>query len=986
MTIHKRGFPLLSASLGLLVLLTGCGNGGGGGSLPPTRPAGVVGGKAVDAVLVGSTIRAYEWDKGNIVSGVIAETTTDSAGHYSLDPSYKDAYLLLKATGGRYTEEATGTSVTLKHGQALTTLIRYESGKAITSHITVLTHWAACQAEWRALLQLNNNSDAVGLSNDVFSAMAGVAIREVEPLNITDPNNASPAVSAGLQYGLFPAAISSLTKELAEQSGQVPHALTSTTSIHLAQIGCNDIRADGKLDGQGYSADDTQITPLAFGTMPLTPQLYRNGVAQHMLKMASSPLNKTGLRAMDFLNIAQSLATMDASVFASLPPESVDLDGPLISINLPANTYIKGQTNLAFTIDDPLGISKVEYYVDGSMVDTGSAGNTTFSLNTQAYADGTHEIKVLAYDTLNNEGTFTRSFNFDNSGPVVTITSPLLVNNTTYLAMGTYQTDGTSVKTILVNGIAAALDTDNNTWSATVPLKAGRNELVIKAEDITGNLGPEVTVEVAVDTVKPVITNSNTNAYFSTGQNQFNLCNIGPIQQTNANALCIRDDRVSLSGQALSENLLSLSYVLIGYQASDAPVDGVFTLPDELLVQYKVNKDGALYQDWRTAPARNPLNSNWYLPLTMEYLGDTWYQTSINSTFTITIRATDRAGNSGEQPFSMRFDVLPSTITMNMSIPNESLLASTPFVSRFTVDSQDINIEYTYINDAPVGYYFYLENSNNSTVQHSYETAVRKNKARVKLTEEWYARWLSNTHWSGQPQLNEERTYSLMYNTTRQMIAPQIAYSAYENVASDTVSVNSLTSPSISTAYHCAYSDIASSNSGNLSIGVSDGGARGVCYALDDDDSGLRNLTNTLRIAYSSVVEYQPGYPRNEANTVDMAAVTIPTNSLKVFNDSAGKEIVPTGGWYLVPPGAKARIVKTLRTPTLLHRIDNDVANLTTFSSYAERSLDKSTTWNIDTSLRVTRVIDPGDTSKISSQTQVVQNYGNGIQSYTISR
>ncbi|KAF0190534.1 MAG: hypothetical protein FD165_2615, partial [Gammaproteobacteria bacterium] len=211
MTLTGRRSPLLLMSLGLL-LLVGCG--GNDNPLPGVRPAGVVGGKAVDAVLVGSTIRAYEWDKGNIVSGVIAETTTDSAGHYTLDPSYKDAYLLLKATGGRYTEEATGTSVPLKPGQALTTLIRYESGKAITSHITVLTHWAACQAEWRALLQGNNNSDAVGLSHDVFAAMAGVSIREVEPLNITDPNNASPVMNAGLQYGIFPAAISSLTQEL----------------------------------------------------------------------------------------------------------------------------------------------------------------------------------------------------------------------------------------------------------------------------------------------------------------------------------------------------------------------------------------------------------------------------------------------------------------------------------------------------------------------------------------------------------------------------------------------------------------------------------------------------------------------------------------------------------------------------------------------------------------------------------------------------
>jgi len=525
--------------------MTACGN---DGEVAPIRPEGNITGKAYDAALIGSTIRAYEWDQGGIVSDLIAETVTNEAGDYTLNPSYKDSWLLLEATGGHYIEEASGKRVDLKPGQKLTALVRYESGSAIGLHITTLTHWAACQAEWRAKKKGSNNSDAVGLSYDVFTAMAGVAIREVEPLNITDPNNASPALTAGLQYGMWTAAVSSLTRDMAEQSGQSPHDLSGTTSIHFAKIGCNDLRADGMLDGQGYTNDDTQISQLGFGTVTLTARVYRTELAQHMLSTASSNLNKTGLDALEYLNAAQSLSTMDAAVFNKEPPEPVDLDGPVISVNVPENAYLKGTGNLPFVIDDPLGLSKVEFYIDDLLVDIGSENNTAFTFDTSSYNDGLHTIKVLAYDALNNEGAFSRAYNFDNSGPVVAVTSPTLVNNTNYQASGTYQGEGSDVQSILVNGVTAALDRGNNTWAATVALTAGNNDLVVQAVDDSGNFGPEVTVNVAVDTVYPELRNAVSIVRTSTGQGQLNLCNSGRMDFNNENAICVSDALVSLKG------------------------------------------------------------------------------------------------------------------------------------------------------------------------------------------------------------------------------------------------------------------------------------------------------------------------------------------------------------------------------------------------------------------------------------------------------
>ncbi len=177
----KYWFLYLAA---LSFILSACNN-AGKDLLSPEPLKGEIKGKVVDAVLVGSTIQVYEWDKGDIVSEPITETTTDTDGRYVLEPRYYDSYLLLKATGGFYVEEATGIQVDLQPEQELTALVRYEQGDAINVNITVLTHWASCMAQWRAKTQSNTNADAVGLSYDVFSAIAGVAIRDVEPLNIT---------------------------------------------------------------------------------------------------------------------------------------------------------------------------------------------------------------------------------------------------------------------------------------------------------------------------------------------------------------------------------------------------------------------------------------------------------------------------------------------------------------------------------------------------------------------------------------------------------------------------------------------------------------------------------------------------------------------------------------------------------------------------------------------------------------------------------
>ncbi len=129
----------------------------------------------------------------------------------------------------------------------------------------------------------------------------------------------------------------------------------------------------------------------------------------------------------------------------------------------------------------------------------------------------------------------------------------------------------------------------------------------------------------------------------------------------------------------------------------------------------------------------------------------------------------------------------------------------------------------------------------------------------------------------------------------------------------------------------------------------------------------------------------RPSFPKNISTVFEEKPIGISTNRINVFNDTIAEEIFSTNGWYLIPPASTARIIKIIRLPVLIHDNDLSVADLTTFGSYTERRLDKSTTWSIDTGIKITRVVDPGGPANIDVQTRTIQLFGE-IKTYTIER
>jgi len=63
---------------------------------------------------------------------------------------------------------------------------------------------------------------------------------------------------------------------------------------------------------------------------------------------------------------------------------------------------------------DNVGISKVEFYIDGKLVDATTSDNFLFTLDTKNYLDGQHVIKAKAYDTSLNQNEVTANVGINN--------------------------------------------------------------------------------------------------------------------------------------------------------------------------------------------------------------------------------------------------------------------------------------------------------------------------------------------------------------------------------------------------------------------------------------------------------------------------------------------------------------------------------------------------------------------------------------------
>ncbi|WP_375767879.1 PHB depolymerase family esterase [Archangium gephyra] len=195
--------------------------------------------------------------------------------------------------------------------------------------------------------------------------------------------------------------------------------------------------------------------------------------------------------------------------------DNSDTVRPTVSISAPANgATLSGTVNVTASATDNVGVAKVEFSIDNTLVGTDTASPFAYSWNTAAATNGTHTLVARAYDAAGNTTTSsTVSVTVtggisDTTAPTVAITFPTAgatVAGGVDIAVTAADDTGVTKVEFLIDGAVvgqgvASLQAGPYTYNwNTTAYSTGVHNLQARAYDAAGNTATSATVSVTVD-------------------------------------------------------------------------------------------------------------------------------------------------------------------------------------------------------------------------------------------------------------------------------------------------------------------------------------------------------------------------------------------------------------------------------------------------------------------------------------------------------
>jgi hypothetical protein len=257
------------------------------------------------------------------------------------------------------------------------------------------------------------------------------------------------------------------------------------------------------------AADDVAVTKV---------ELYVDGTlnATDSASPYTFSLNTTSLSVGSHALIAKAYdAAGNVTSSATVSVTKTDTTAPTVSLTAPtAGSTLAGTIALTATASDNVGVSKVEFYVDGTLKGTDSASPYSLSLDTTTLTNASHSFTAKAYDAAGNVTTSAAvSATVSNGGsggdttpPVVSMTNPTAgstISGTTALTATATDNVGVSKVEFYVDGTLKNSDTVSPySFSLdTTTLSNASHSLTAKAYDAAGNITTSASVSVTVSNV-----------------------------------------------------------------------------------------------------------------------------------------------------------------------------------------------------------------------------------------------------------------------------------------------------------------------------------------------------------------------------------------------------------------------------------------------------------------------------------------------------
>lgn len=261
-------------SVVMLLWMVGCGVLVGNPEKPKTG-SGVQGAVVLGRVS-GATVKIFALNPDGARGELLATTTTDADGNYSVDIE-AEGPVSVSAIGGDYVDEATETKVS--NSVELETYIdAVEDGSFVG--VNALTTVAAANARRNAAVGLENAITAANGNVSAIFGISGVDIVGIRPDDVTVEGQDLDAASASTRLGFAMAGFSRLALDSGVEPGQVGSLVKSIAEDY----------ADGGFDGLSDGS------PLST-SVGLTPHEAMAGLGEAVMNFAGSSQNRSGIPA-----------------------------------------------------------------------------------------------------------------------------------------------------------------------------------------------------------------------------------------------------------------------------------------------------------------------------------------------------------------------------------------------------------------------------------------------------------------------------------------------------------------------------------------------------------------------------------------------------------------------------------------------------------------------------------------------------------------
>ncbi len=150
---------------------------------------------------------------------------------------------------------------------------------------------------------------------------------------------------------------------------------------------------------------------------PLTP-VHPDDTTQFILRFApTSEGYKTAAISITSNDTDKSPYVINLTGSATLAPLIVEITNPA------ANSKVSGKVEIQATATSGKGVKNVEFYIDGKLLGNDSSEPYSYEWNTEEVKNGSHEIKVKAYDTANQTSEQKITVTVDNISLPIKFTS-----------------------------------------------------------------------------------------------------------------------------------------------------------------------------------------------------------------------------------------------------------------------------------------------------------------------------------------------------------------------------------------------------------------------------------------------------------------------------------------------------------------------------------------------------------------------------------